>query len=112
MAKEAAPQPEDPTPELVNQAQKLVGELMWLSTRTRPDVAFATSRCAQEILSHPTWVIDKPHKSGSTSKTRQMKAWNSVPRKVKDGMVARGLWRSTLTPALRQRLKPRPRMVL
>ena len=51
--------PEEPTPELVNAAQKLVGELMWLSTRTRPDVAFATSRCAQEILPHPSWVIEQ-----------------------------------------------------
>ena len=41
MSKDAAPMPEDPTPELVNAAQKLVGELMWLSTRARPDVAFA-----------------------------------------------------------------------
>ena len=59
MSKEAAPMPEEPTPELVNAAQKLVGELMWLSTRTRPDVAFATSRCAQEILPHPSWVIEQ-----------------------------------------------------
>ena len=51
--------PEEPTPELVNAAQKLVGELMWLSTRTRPDVAFATGRCAQEILPHPSWVIEQ-----------------------------------------------------
>ena len=59
MSKEVAPIPEEPTPELVNAAQKLVGELMWLSTRTRPDVAFATSRCAQEILPHPSWVIEQ-----------------------------------------------------
>ena len=59
MNKDAHPTPEDPTPELVNKAQKLVGELMWLSTRTRPDISYATSRCAQEILAHPAWVIEQ-----------------------------------------------------
>ena len=59
MGKDLCPSPEEPTPDLVTQAQKLVGELMWLSTRTRPDIAFATSRCAQEILSHPTWVVEQ-----------------------------------------------------
>ena len=33
MVKESAPLPEEPTPTLVNGAQKLVGELMWLSAR-------------------------------------------------------------------------------
>ena len=32
---------------------------MWLSTRTRPDISYATSRCAQEILAHPAWVIEQ-----------------------------------------------------
>ena len=59
MNKDAHPAPEEPTPELVNKAQKLVGELMWLSTRTRPDISYATSRCAQEILAHPAWVIEQ-----------------------------------------------------
>ena len=59
MNKDAHPAPDVPTPELVNKAQKLVGELMWLSTRTRPDISYASSRCAQEILIHPAWVIEQ-----------------------------------------------------
>ena len=61
VGKDLCPLPEEPTPDLVTQAQKLVGELMWLSTRTRPDIAFATSRCAQEILSHPMWVVEQEY---------------------------------------------------
>ena len=45
MTKDALPYPEEPTTEKITQAQKLVGELMLLSTRTRPDVSFAISRC-------------------------------------------------------------------
>lgn len=30
-----------------------------LSTCTTPDVAFATGRCAQEILAYPTWVVEE-----------------------------------------------------
>ena len=59
MTKDALPYPEEPTAEKITEAQKLVGELMWLSTRTRPDVSFATSRCAQEILTHPTWASEQ-----------------------------------------------------
>ena len=62
MTKDALPYPEEPTAEKITEAQKLVGEfMMWLSTRTRPDVSFATSRCAQEILTHPTWASEQAH---------------------------------------------------
>ena len=46
----------DPT--LVRQAQQTVGELLWLSTRTRPEIAFSVSRCSQEIIRAPRWVCE------------------------------------------------------
>ena len=57
VTKELNPQPEDQiTKEEVKEAQRLVGELLWLSTRTRPDIAFIVSKCSQMILVAPRWV--------------------------------------------------------
>ena len=42
------------TPELVKEAQGLCGELTWLSTRTRPDLAFAVARMSQWVTKAPT----------------------------------------------------------
>ena len=41
----------------VKEAQRVVGELLWLVTRTRPDVAFITSRLAQMVLKSPKMVV-------------------------------------------------------
>ena len=38
-------------PESVRMAQKIVGELLWVVTRTRPDVMFSVSRMASSVLS-------------------------------------------------------------
>ena len=49
----------DDTPEQpshVKEAQRIVGELLWLVTRTRPDLAFTTSRMAQMVLECPRMV--------------------------------------------------------
>lgn len=40
----------------VRRAQKIAGELLWLSTRTRPDLMFAVSKVAAQVLHHPEWV--------------------------------------------------------
>ena len=57
--KEMYPPPEDNVSESdVRQAQKDVGELLWLTTRTRPELSFVTSRMSQQILNAPRWVHD------------------------------------------------------
>ena len=57
MMREMYPQNEDNIKEEeVRRAQKEVGELLWLATRTRPDIAFVTSRMSQQILTAPRWV--------------------------------------------------------
>ena len=40
----------------VTRAQQTVGELLWVSTRTRPEISFAVSRCSEEIIRSPKWV--------------------------------------------------------
>ena len=40
----------------VKEAQQTVGELLWISTRTRPEISFSVSRCCQEIIRSPKWV--------------------------------------------------------
>ena len=48
----------DVTPELVKEAQALCGELTWLSTRTRPDLAFGVARMSQWVTKAPTWALE------------------------------------------------------
>ena len=58
----APPPEENITPELIHLGQKVVGELLWLVTRTRPDIAFATSKLSQSVLSAPRWVAQEGEK--------------------------------------------------
>lgn len=52
------PDVEDPVlPEKVKDAQKAVGELLWLSTRTRPELSYVIAKCSQMILKAPGWVV-------------------------------------------------------
>ena len=54
ISKEDDPEEEEhKSPEDVRAAQKAVGELVWLVTRTRPDLMFATSRMASFITKAP-----------------------------------------------------------
>ena len=39
-----------PTPEGVKSCQKVIGELLWLVTRTRPDLMFGVSRTGASVL--------------------------------------------------------------
>eukprot|EP00438_Fugacium_kawagutii_P013001 Skav233514 [mRNA] locus=scaffold1225:75521:77185:- [translate_table: standard] len=47
-----------PHPDQVRRAQKIAGELLWLSTRTRPDLMFVVSKVAAQVLHHLSWVED------------------------------------------------------
>ena len=54
------PEPEEEfekSPELTREAQQLAGELLWLTTKTRPDIAFATSRICTTTAKSPSWSI-------------------------------------------------------
>lgn len=56
--KEIDDDPEDDVqPSHIKEAQRVVGELLWLVTRTRPDLAFTTSRMAQMVLRCPRMVV-------------------------------------------------------
>lgn len=56
--------PEEPeTEELVSlpqvrEAQKLTGELLWLSGKTRPDIAWAVMKLFQNTVKKPKWTLD------------------------------------------------------
>ena len=43
----------------IRKAQKQIGELLWLTTRTRPEICYAVSKCSRHLLSHPKWVIEQ-----------------------------------------------------
>eukprot|EP00435_Cladocopium_sp_Y103_P048647 s1316_g14.t1 len=47
---------EEVRPDEVRQAQKAVGEILWLMTRARPDLMFTASRTASQTLHQPQWV--------------------------------------------------------
>ena len=42
----------------VRKAQKIVGEALWLVTRTRPDMMFALAKMASQVLHQPQWVAE------------------------------------------------------
>ena len=52
--------PEEPeegiTEEKIRRAQKQVGELLWLVTRTRPDLSYTVSRMGSHVTKHPDQV--------------------------------------------------------
>jgi hypothetical protein len=50
---EEAESREEPDPREVKLCQKLAGSLIWLSTRTRPDIAFAQSKISSDATKNP-----------------------------------------------------------
>ena len=50
------PEEQDPAREDIKQAQIVTGELEWLTSRTRPDIAFSASIMARMIHKRPKWV--------------------------------------------------------
>ena len=49
----ALPEEEEPDPEDIFRAQRLAGSLIWLSTRTRPDITYAQSRISSMATKAP-----------------------------------------------------------
>merc|ERR1712237_180004 len=47
------PVEDDQNPEDVHRAQKIAGTLIWLSTRTRPDITYAQSRISSMMTKAP-----------------------------------------------------------
>ena len=45
-------------PKLIREAQRMTGELIWLVTRTRPDIAYTVHRAATFTLREPQKCID------------------------------------------------------
>ena len=43
----------EPDPDDIHRAQKLAGSLIWLSTRTRPDITYAQSRISSMMTNAP-----------------------------------------------------------
>ena len=48
----------DRTPEQIKDAQKAVGEALWLVTRTRPDLLYATAKMGSGITKQPKRVVE------------------------------------------------------
>ena len=49
------PAEETPTPEKVQDAQKVIGELTWVGCRTRLDVAYVVNRLSRYAVGHPSF---------------------------------------------------------
>ena len=41
----------------IKEAQALTGELLWVSLRSRPDIAFAVSQMGQQVTKRPRWAV-------------------------------------------------------
>jgi hypothetical protein len=54
---EVVDNPEEKTAANVKEAQKVVGELVWITARTRPDLAFVVSKLASMITKSPLQVV-------------------------------------------------------
>ena len=50
------PQASPPTPEEIREAQKVTGEIMWILTRSRPDLMYVMSKMCQNTLRNRTGV--------------------------------------------------------
>ena len=51
------PEEEVPTPEGVQKAQRIIGELTWIACRTRVDIAFAVNRLSRLAVACPTYAV-------------------------------------------------------
>ena len=57
MDEETMESSEEVDPGLLRQAQGIVGELLWVSIRTRPDISFGVAQMSQMISKRPGWVV-------------------------------------------------------
>ena len=53
------PVEEEKDPEDVHRAQKIAGSLIWLSTRTRPDITYAQSRISSMMTKAPKAAVQE-----------------------------------------------------
>ena len=51
------PSTEAPTTEMIRAAQKAVGEVLWLTTRARPDIMFTVARMGSSVTKAPEAVL-------------------------------------------------------
>ena len=51
------PEEEEQDPEDIHRAQKIAGSLIWLSTRTRPDITYAQSRISSMMTKAPRTAV-------------------------------------------------------
>ena len=49
---------EEPSIARVREAQKITGELLWLSGKTRPDIAWAVMKMSQWAVKRPLWTVE------------------------------------------------------
>ena len=68
-----------PRPETVREAQRIIGELVWLSTKCRPDLMLVVSRLASMITRDPELVIESAPQ-----------VWGYLAASIDDGLVFRG----------------------
>ena len=45
----------------VRQAQAIAGEILWMSVRSRPDLAYAIGALGREVTKHPRWAVQTGH---------------------------------------------------
>ena len=45
----------------IRAAQQAAGELLWLSTKTRPDISYAVSRICSSTSRAPIWALEASH---------------------------------------------------
>ena len=66
------------TTEEVREAQTITGALHWLSTRTRPDLAYVLSKCGQQATTCPTLSVGLG-KQASAYLRSTIEVWIDVP---------------------------------
>ena len=57
MTEEADPDSPPPDPEMIRRAQTLTGELLWLSVRSRPDLAFGVGAMGRTLTRNPSLAV-------------------------------------------------------
>ena len=94
---EAAEDEVEPTREVIKEAQALVGELMWISSRSRPDAAYDIGIMSRLIHRRPGYVCTLPKHL-----LKYLRATTNYVMEFKPGMDGleelRSLWTEFRTP--------------
>ncbi|CAJ1452728.1 unnamed protein product [Effrenium voratum] len=86
ITREMAETPEelDITAAEVQAAQRAVGEILWLTTKTRPDLMYVTSRMSSAVTKAPKWVMELADQVWRyLKKTKEVGLW--LERQVGNG---------------------------